>query len=392
MKNTLTQKPLKAVLALISVCILLLAVSIVAWAEEDRVTKNIQKYPDVPSSHWAATFITRLTYEGAINGYPDGTFGPGNNITRAEFVTLVVGALLGKPEAPPAGQHWAANIMKAAENNNLLDTGEFALDTWNTPIVRQEMAKIMARATQFVQKEAPAANTSVYTSKITDFATIPEGYRSYVAQAYAKGIVTGYPEGNFGGDRQATRAEAATMLVRLIDPCFRLCEITFDPATDVAADGRMKTVKAEQYLMKNLQSLRFYEENGKFYFEGYVTEVPEGFVNELFISVVFQRDTGLPVANYSSDPYPAEKELPMIGPFKEEIKGIDSLIQIRYIEVTMMIDAIRHTNTTFDRVSYEVCWIFDSGSDNRIDAVNQINASKETHKFYDLSKVFTWRD
>jgi hypothetical protein len=36
---------------------------------------------------------------------------------------------LGRPEAPAVGQHWAANIMKAAEKNNLLEAGEFAADT-----------------------------------------------------------------------------------------------------------------------------------------------------------------------------------------------------------------------------------------------------------------------
>jgi hypothetical protein len=78
-----------------------------------------------------------------------------------------------------------------------------------------------------------------------------------VAQVYTKGIVTGYPDGSFGGNRQATRAEASTMVVRLIENSHRLggSDITFDPAVDVAADGRMKLAKAKEYIMKNVQSL-----------------------------------------------------------------------------------------------------------------------------------------
>jgi hypothetical protein len=188
------------------------------------------------------------------------------------------------------------------------------------------------------------------------------------------------------------------MLVRLIDPSHRLTVtaaedpvgITFNPATDVAADGRMKLEKAEQYLMKNVQSLRFYTEGGKYYFEGYTTEVPEGFENRISIGIIFTPGTGLPIANYNTIPYRAVIDLPTVGPFKEEIKGISSLEQINYVVVTTSINAINHTNTSYEKYNFEVCWEFSSGNDNRINAINCIKASIETHKFYDLSTIFTW--
>jgi len=391
MKNLFTKRTGKAISGFISICVLLLAVSGAVWADDDRVTSNLPKFTDLPESHWAYTHITRLTYEGAITGYPDGTFGPSRNITRAEFLAVVVGALLSRPEAPPAGQHWATNIMQAAEKNNLLEAGEFAQDTWGQAISRQEMAKIMARGAQYVQKEALETKTSVYTSKITDFSSIPERYLSYVAQVYAKGIVTGYPDGSFGGERQATRAEAATMVVRLIDPTYRLgnSDIAFDPAVDVAADGRMKLAKAEEYLMQTLQSLRFYEEGGKFYFEGNVAEVPEGFENTLNIDIIFKRDTGLPIISYGSYPLRAQKALPNEGSFKVEVLGI-SLEQIAGIEITMFIDALYHINKLYDRYGYEVVWVINSNNDNRIDTIDSITYGKETHKFYDFSTIFLW--
>ena len=392
MIDLLSKKISKGVLAFIFVCMLLLAESGAVWADDDRVTGNLPKFTDLPESHWAYTHITRLTYEGAITGYPDGTFGPSRNITRAEFLAVVVGALLSRPEAPPAEQHWATNIMQAAEKNNLLEAGEFAQDTWGQAITRQEMAKIMARGAQFVRKEALETKTSVYTSKITDFASIPERYLSYVAQVYSKGIETGYPDGSFGGERQATRAEAATMVVRLIDPVYRLgggSDISFDPAVDVAADGRMKLAKAEEYLMQTLQSLKFYEENGKFYFEGNVVETPEGFRNKLNISIIFKQDTDLPIASYGSYPLRAQKALPNEGPFREEIPGISS-VQIAGIEITMFIDAPNHTNKLYDRYGYEVVWAINSNNNNRIDVLDSITYGKETHKFYDLSTIFLW--
>jgi hypothetical protein len=391
MKNLFTHKAVKAVFVLVAACLLLLALTATAGAD-DPVMAKIKKFPDVPEGHWAYIYVVRLTNEGAITGYPDGSFGPLRNITRAEFLAVAVGALLGRPEAPPAGQHWAVNIMKAAEKNNLLEAGEFAADTWGQPINRQEMAKIMARAMQYVRKETLVDKTSLYTSKITDYNSIPESYRPYVAQTYAKGIVAGYTDGSFGGSKQATRAEAAAMVVRLIDPIYRLGgdDIAFDPKTDVAADGRMKLAKAEEYLMKNLQSLRFYQEGDKCYFEGYVAEVPEGFRNRFDISIEFKRGSGLPVANYSSVPYPADIDLPKAGYFKEEIKGISSPDIINYVLIAMSVNAIKHTNTNKGGESYEVYWALYSSNDNRIACVDCITWEKQTNKFYDLSKIFTW--
>jgi hypothetical protein len=268
------------------------------------------------------------------------------------------------------------------------------------------MAKIMTRGAQYVLKEANETKTSVYTSKITDFASIPESYQPYVAQVYAKGIVTGYPEGSFGGGRQATRAEAATMVVRLIDHIYRLSvdanpqtpvgnQIAFNPQTDVATDGRMKLAKAEEYLMKNLQSLKFYFENGNLCFEGYVVEVPEGFRNSIDIDIICMPGVIPPGGTYGSVPLTAQTPLPKAGSFKEELVGISNLDQIRYIRVAMWIVASNHTNTYQQGYPYEVIWVFETAFDNRINAVEYVaggsNYGKKNQKFYDLSTVFLWK-
>lgn len=49
---------------------------------------GVQSFVDVPSTHWANDFIARAASYGWVSGYPDGTFKPENNITRAEVVTI----------------------------------------------------------------------------------------------------------------------------------------------------------------------------------------------------------------------------------------------------------------------------------------------------------------
>lgn len=48
-----------------------------------------QYYTDVDDSHWAATFVNYMHEKGYIHGYPNGEYRPAQNITRAEFVTIL---------------------------------------------------------------------------------------------------------------------------------------------------------------------------------------------------------------------------------------------------------------------------------------------------------------
>jgi len=46
-------------------------------------------FPDVAGTYWAAGYIAAAVDGGYISGYPNGTFGPDNQITRAEAVTIL---------------------------------------------------------------------------------------------------------------------------------------------------------------------------------------------------------------------------------------------------------------------------------------------------------------
>ncbi|MDR3119976.1 MAG: S-layer homology domain-containing protein, partial [Clostridiales bacterium] len=46
------------------------------------------RFPDV-EGHWAVGYINSAATKGWVSGYPDGTFGPENNLTRAEIVTVI---------------------------------------------------------------------------------------------------------------------------------------------------------------------------------------------------------------------------------------------------------------------------------------------------------------
>lgn len=58
-------------------------------ASRDKYFTRNNNFSDVASKHWANTAISTIEKAGIVNGYMDGSFQPGKNITRAEFATMV---------------------------------------------------------------------------------------------------------------------------------------------------------------------------------------------------------------------------------------------------------------------------------------------------------------
>ena len=60
--------------------------------KDDVRTQNLTKdnaYSDVSDTAWYAAAASTLSKMGVISGYPDGTFGPQRNISRAETATMI---------------------------------------------------------------------------------------------------------------------------------------------------------------------------------------------------------------------------------------------------------------------------------------------------------------
>jgi hypothetical protein len=54
------------------------------------ITENFVSYCDVTKTDWFYEYVANLSARGIIKGYSDGCFKPGQSITRAEFVTLLM--------------------------------------------------------------------------------------------------------------------------------------------------------------------------------------------------------------------------------------------------------------------------------------------------------------
>lgn len=175
-------------------------------------------------SHWGKSYIERLVSLGGIKGYSDGTFKPDKNITRAEFLSIAMNSTSKDvSKYPKTSAHWASQVLEAAYDMGIVTTKDIAntSESLDKSITRQEMAMILVRVNENIQKEAMAGTSGVSTV-MADNNKIPDYYKSFVEQAYMKGFITGVDtKGTFAGDKLGTRAQAATMVVRLLDKSIR---------------------------------------------------------------------------------------------------------------------------------------------------------------------------
>jgi hypothetical protein len=169
-------------------------------------------------NHWARANIQKLVSRKILNGYSDGTFQPDRNISRAEFAAVLVRAMnytlsqdtqlkfTDKDIIPSWAQSYVDAAVKAGIISGYQD-GSFRADA---NISRAEMAVMVMRALKI--------NIDPRTTlSFTDTANIPDWALPYVQEAVKLKIISGNPDNRFLPDNNATRAEAATMIVKMLE-------------------------------------------------------------------------------------------------------------------------------------------------------------------------------
>ena len=81
----------------------------------DDVEQGSTIFSDVKSSHWASGYINKAVENGIINGFPDGTFLPEDNVTYEQIVKMVVCAIGHDPKANELGGYPQGFIRAASD-------------------------------------------------------------------------------------------------------------------------------------------------------------------------------------------------------------------------------------------------------------------------------------
>ena len=194
---------------------------------------------DVPVNHWAYSNIAALVKKGVISGYPDGSFKPDGLVTRSEFAKMMTLAL-GMPQVSNPVQSFAdVNAgdweFIAVETAKKYLTGYKQGDSYyfkgGEPAVREDMAVALVKALG-LETELPdpvnAGYADEYLRKIFgDVDDISPNLRSYVMVAYDFKLINGYPDSSFKPQNSITRAEAASLLTKVL-ASEAMEKVTFD--------------------------------------------------------------------------------------------------------------------------------------------------------------------
>jgi hypothetical protein len=167
--------------------------------------------------HWAKPYIDKLTEIGIIAGYPDGTFRPNNNVEVDAYIKMVVCGLGNKLDN--GKDYWASPYIEKAIELKLIDTNEF--NTYRRIITREEAAKVIVNALATKEQLPSEEEINKYITKVPDYLKIADKYKKHVLYAYAIGMITGDSKGNFNPKNNLTRAEAATIIMKLLDKSLR---------------------------------------------------------------------------------------------------------------------------------------------------------------------------
>ena len=178
--------------------------------------KVSEAFSDVPSSAWYYNNVMQAAAAGIVSGYPDGTFKPGNSVTRRDFAIMLT-QMLGvsndgtavSPFIDVDDDDYGVVSIAYCKAHNIIsgyDDGTFKPDA---TITRQEAASMIVKA-MGVSK----ASDELYP----DDSTIAGWAKDAVYKAKAAGLMKGYEEdGTFRPTGKITRAEAASIMVNALN-------------------------------------------------------------------------------------------------------------------------------------------------------------------------------
>lgn len=169
-----------------------------------------------PEDEFVPKWLNTEDHYAYIVGYEDGTIKPNNDITRAEVATIFFRLLNDDARArfwsttndftDVAEDSWYNNAISTLSNMGIINGYEDGTFKPNAPITRAEFTAI---ATRFFDYEAE------YDGAFNDVSA-RAWYADYVQAAVDMGLVDGYPDGGFHPDAYITRAEACTIVNRVL--------------------------------------------------------------------------------------------------------------------------------------------------------------------------------
>lgn len=184
--------------------------------EGDAAQQDMQ-FNDIPAGHWATAEIAEAVSMGIIQGYPDGSFRPNGDVTRAEFATMLMRGIPVLPSTAPLTftdsdtiGSWAVGHVQQAVARGIIQGYPDGTFRPNANITRAEMITMVVRA-------AGLAAVQGRQTSFADDAQIPDWAKGNVVAAQEAGFIFGgITDNRFAAGKNATRAESASSIIKML--------------------------------------------------------------------------------------------------------------------------------------------------------------------------------
>ncbi|CCQ95739.1 hypothetical protein CULT_30101 [[Clostridium] ultunense Esp] len=169
------------------------------------------------ANHWAKDAVEVMASQNIVKGSSANTFNPEGKVTRAEFATMLVRALGLSAKGAYTGQFtdvkesdWFAGSVEAAAKAGII-RGSGGKFNPKASVTREEMTVMLIRALGLTDQAAGL------TPSFSDAGSVATWAKEAVALAQQKGLISGIGNNLFAPKGISKRAEAATLLFRLMD-------------------------------------------------------------------------------------------------------------------------------------------------------------------------------
>ncbi|WP_427159281.1 S-layer homology domain-containing protein [Aliinostoc sp. HNIBRCY26] len=195
-------------------------------------TKNqASPFKDVKSDFWAAAAITKAAQMGFISGFPDGTFRPGQNLTKVQAIVSVVNGLQLSGGSPNVLSVYRDRAQIPSYATNPIATATEKQLVVNYPqtdqleplrdITRGEIASLIYQALVTSGKEKAIA--SPYIVKVDVALPTFTDLSGHWAEAFIQGLASmgmthGFADGSYQPNKPMTRAQYAALVAGAFNP------------------------------------------------------------------------------------------------------------------------------------------------------------------------------
>lgn len=187
----------------------------VIFAAVQQPSTGSANFSDVPANQWYASAVSYVTQRGLFSGVSETQFAPSQSMTRGMLVSMLyrfngTSHTGSSPFADVSSNAWYGNAVSWAYANNLVSGVSDTSFAPNTPITREQAAVMLARYLKFSGVALESG-----TPDFQDTASISGYAKESVGAMQKAGLLSGDNEGNFRPDAQITRAEIASIFMRL---------------------------------------------------------------------------------------------------------------------------------------------------------------------------------